>query len=215
MKNYRQLLTVALALLMVLHTAHKPSAAHEVTNEVRGQIVKVTDGDTVTLLNESNTRITIRLAGIDAPELRMQYGQAAQAYLRDLVLNKVVIAKTHKQDRFGRSVATLWVNSEDVNLAMIHAGMAWHYKKYQTDQPKHLTAIYDKSEKAARTEMRGLWRQQNPTPPWFWRKCRPQKDGEMNHANDMKYAVCKNLTSTKQTTDQYYATQVSPAFYLI
>jgi endonuclease YncB( thermonuclease family) len=201
MKNFSRLLAWALALVMVLLMAYKPSVAHDATHEVRGQIVKVTDGDTVTLLNESNIIITIRLAGIDAPELRMQYGQAAQAHLRDLVLNKVVIARTHKQDRFGRTVATLWVNSEDVNLAMIHAGMAWHYKKYQADQPKHLTAIYDKSEQAARTEMRGLWRQQNPTPPWFWRKCRPQKDGEMNHASDMKYSVCTNLTSTKQTTN--------------
>jgi endonuclease YncB( thermonuclease family) len=150
---------------MALHTAHKPSAAHEVTHEVRGQIVKVTDGDTVTLLNERDISITIRLAGIDAPELRMPYGQAAQAYLRDLVLNKVVIAKTRKKDRFGRIVATLWVNSE------------------------------------ARTATQGLWRQQNPTPPWFWRKCRQQKNGEMNHDNDMKYSVCTNLTSAKQTTD--------------
>jgi endonuclease YncB( thermonuclease family) len=201
MKNFSRLRAWALALVMVLLMAYKPSVARDATHKVRGQIVKVTDGDTVTLLNESNIIITIRLAGIDAPELRMQYGQAAQVYLRDLVLNKVVIARTHKQDRFGRTVATLWVNSEDVNLAMIHAGMAWHYKKYQADQPKHLTAIYDKSEQAARTEMRGLWRQQNPTPPWFWRKCRPQKDGEMNYANGMKYSVCKNLTSTKQTTD--------------
>jgi endonuclease YncB( thermonuclease family) len=201
MKKHRRLLAVALVLVMALHTAHKPSAAHEVTHEVRGQIVKVTDGDTVTLLNERDISITIRLAGIDAPELRMPYGQAAQAYLRDLVLNKVVIAKTRKKDRFGRIVATLWVNSEDVNLAMIHAGMAWHYKKYQTDQPKHLTAIYDKSEQEARTATQGLWRQQNPTPPWFWRKCRQQKNGEMNHDNDMKYSVCTNLTSAKQTTD--------------
>lgn len=197
MKNYRRLLAVALALVMALHTAHKPSAAHEVTHEVRGQIVKVTDGDTVTLLNERDIRITIRLAGIDAPELRMQYGQAAQAYLRDLVLNKVVIAKTHKKDRFGRIVATLWVNSEDVNLAMIHAGMAWHYKKYQTDQPKHLTAIYDKSEQAARTAMQGLWRQQNPTPPWLWRKCRAPMDGEIDHTNATQYSACSNLRHIK------------------
>jgi endonuclease YncB( thermonuclease family) len=215
MKNCLRLLAVALALVMVLLTAHKPSAAHEATHEVRGQIVKVTDGDTVTLLNESNISITIRLAGIDASELRMLYGQVAQAYLRDLVLNKVVIAKTHKQDRFGRTVATLWVNSEDINLAMIHAGMAWHYKKYQTDQPKQQTAIYDKSEQAARTEMRGLWQQQNPTPPWFWRKFRLQKDGQMNQVNDIKYSVYTNLTNTKQTRDEHHATLVSPAFYLI
>jgi micrococcal nuclease len=124
MNNYRRLLAVALALVMVLLTAYKPSAAHEATHEVRGRIVKLTDGDTVTLLVASNIRITIRLAGIDAPESRMPYGQAAQAHLRDLVLNKEVIATTHKRDRYGRTVATLWLNSKDVNLAMIQAGMA-------------------------------------------------------------------------------------------
>ena len=151
MKNYGRLLTVAFTLVTVLLTAYKPSSAHVTTDEVRGLIVKVTSVDAVTLLDSCNNRTFFRLDGIDSPESRMPYEQAGQAHLRDLVIDRVVIATIHKQDCNWRTVATLRLSSEDVNLAMINAGMAQHFKKYEAEQPKHLIAIYDKSEQVART----------------------------------------------------------------
>jgi endonuclease YncB( thermonuclease family) len=137
---------------MVLLTAYKPSKAHVTTHEVRGLIMKVTNIDTVTLPDSCNNRISFRLDGIDSPESRMPYGQARPAHLRDLAIKKVVIATIHKQDCNWRTVATLRLSSEDVNLAMINAGMAQHYKKYEAEQLKHLIAVYDKSEQVGRSE---------------------------------------------------------------
>ncbi|MGV0961070.1 MAG: thermonuclease family protein [Limnohabitans sp.] len=138
MNIYRRQLAAAITLTVTLLMAYAPSTARVPHKEVSGRIVRVTDGDTVTLLSSDNTRIKIRLAGIDAPESRMPYGHAAQVHLAELVLNKEVIAVTHKHDRYGRTVATLWVGTKDVNLTMVQDGLAWHgtTNSMRTSSPK-------------------------------------------------------------------------------
>lgn len=46
-----------------------------------GKVIAVHDGDTITLQNESGYK-KIRLAGIDAPELKQPYGAESRAALR-------------------------------------------------------------------------------------------------------------------------------------
>lgn len=183
MKIYRRLLAAAMTLVMTMLLACVTSAAQVPPKELHGRIVRVTDGDTVTLEGTDNTRIKIRLAGIDAPESRMPYGHTAQAYLAGLVLNNEVVAVTQKQDRYGRTVATLLLGTQDINLTMVQVGMAWHYKRYAHEQPRNQAANYAQSELVARTEGLGLWQQEKPIPPWLWRKYRmfPDKH-EKNHS---------------------------------
>jgi endonuclease YncB( thermonuclease family) len=183
MKNHRRPLAALMIWAMTLLMACAPSAAQVPQKEVFGRIVRVTDGDSVTLLSSDNTRITIRLAGIDAPESRMSYGHAAQAHLAGLLLNKEVVAVTHKQDRYRRTVATLLMGSKDINLIMVQAGMAWHYKRYAHEQPRNQAANYAEAELVARTESRGLWQHEKPMPPWLWRKYRMSPDKpDKNHS---------------------------------
>ena len=172
MKNYRQLGVAALTFVLLLTIAATPVAAEELTYEMRGRIVKVTDGDTVTLLANDNTKTKIRLAGIDAPESTMVYGRAASAHLATLVLGREVVAVVQKKDRYGRTIATVLRNSTDVNLAMIEAGMAWHYKKYARGQPFAQALAYAKAELAARASGLGLWQDTEAVPPWEWRNAR-------------------------------------------
>jgi endonuclease YncB( thermonuclease family) len=56
------------------------------------------------------------------------------------------------------------VDGVDTNLAMLEAGMAWHYKEY--DKNKRLA----EAENEARAARRGLWQESDPVPPWEWRK---------------------------------------------
>lgn len=172
MKNYRRPLAASMIWAMTLLMACAPSAAQVPQKEVFGRIVRVTDGDSVTLLSADNTRITIRLAGIDAPESRMPYGHAAQAHLAGLVLNKEVVAVTRKHDRYGRTVATLFIGTKDINLRMVQAGMAWHYKQFESVLDKSIARKYAQSEQTARFEQQGLWQQPNQQAPWDWRKNR-------------------------------------------
>lgn len=136
-----------------------------------GQIVGVTDGDTVTLLDRDDNQHKIRLAGIDAPEKRQAFGQQSKKSLSDLVFDKQVTVETDKKDRYGRDVGKILLpTGRDVNLEQVTRGFAWHYKTYQREQSSNDRLLYDFAEKEARAARRGLWRDVEPEAPWDFRK---------------------------------------------
>jgi len=108
--------------------------------------------------------------GIDAPEKNQAFGSKSKQSLSDLVYEKQVVVEYNKQDRYGRTVGKIIVNGLDANLEQVKAGMAWHYKKYQKEQPVDDRSEYARSEDVSRAEKRGLWIDPEPTPPWNWRK---------------------------------------------
>lgn len=137
---------------------------------LQGRVVGVSDGDTVTVLDDSNTQFKIRLMGIDAPEKKQAFGSRSKESLSALVFNKQVMVEYNKKDKYGRTVGKIIVDGVDANLEQIKAGMAWHYKKYEKEQSVDDRSIYAKAEDGARGEKRGLWFDSEPTPPWDWRK---------------------------------------------
>lgn len=171
MNKFKHLAQATLGLTLALLMAHTALAESATTPALQGQIVRVSDGDTVTLQSETGP-LKIRLAGIDAPESQMPHGQEAKAHLAAMVLGKEVQAIVHKKDRYGRTIATLMLNTKDVNLAMVQAGMAWHYKQYEREQTASAAAAYAQSETQARTQGVGLWQLEMPIPPWEWRHIR-------------------------------------------
>lgn len=156
-------------LLAILLTAY-PVVSIANTAILNGCIVRVVDGDTVKLLDDDLVIHTIRLAGIDAPESKMPYGKQATAFLTDLILGKEVVAVAYKQDRYGRTIGTIFLREKDINLAIIDAGLAWHYKKYASEQPRSEALAYAHSELIARQKKLALWSDKAPTAPWEWRK---------------------------------------------
>ncbi len=162
---------VSLSLAFVLGILPTAFADANTAPTLQGRIVQVSDGDTVTLQTETS-HIKIRLAGIDAPESKMPYGPEAQAHLAAMVLGQEVRAYVQKKDRYGRTIATVMLNTKDVNLAMVQAGMAWHYKQYEREQTARDAAAYAQTETQARSQGIGLWQVQLPIPPWEWRHTR-------------------------------------------
>jgi endonuclease YncB( thermonuclease family) len=104
---------------------------------VEGSVVGVSDGDTITVLDDAKTQHKIRFAGIDAPEKGQAFTERSTQSLSALVFQKRVEARCHKQDRYGREVCAVFVNLRDVGLEKIRQGMAWHYKEYQHEQATH------------------------------------------------------------------------------
>lgn len=143
---------------------------------LEGKVVAVTDGDTIKVLDADQVQHVIRLSGIDAPEKKMPFGQRSKENLSALVYGKFVGIEGDKKDRYGRLVGKVVVNGRDVNLAQIHAGMAWHYKQYQREQPAADRLVYAEAEINAAANKRGLWVDLNPVPPWDWRKERRRKN---------------------------------------
>lgn len=135
-----------------------------------GQVVGVTDGDTITVLDAGHTQYKIRLAGIDAPEKKQAFGQVSKKSLSDLVYEKVVSVEYSKQDRYGRIVGKVLVNGLDANLEQVKRGMAWFYKKYENEQPLQDRLDYFHAQDLAEMEKVGLWADNGPVAPWDFRK---------------------------------------------
>lgn len=94
-----------------------------------GRVVGVTDGDTVTVIDAAKTEYKIRVAGIDAPEKAMPWGQKSKQAMSDRVYGRDVRVDWSKRDRYGRIVGKVIVDGKDAGLALVGEGLAWHYKK--------------------------------------------------------------------------------------
>jgi len=129
-----------------------------------GKVVSVTDGDTIKVLKDGK-QVKIRLASIDCPEMSGQpYGRAAKKFTARLVAGKIVKIWPTDTDRYGRTVAFVFVGDKNLNKELLSAGLAWHYKKYSRD-PELVKLEFD-----ARSNRRGLWAEPEPVPPWDWRR---------------------------------------------
>ena len=140
-----------------------------------GKVIKITDGDTVHLLVEGNEKEKIRLAGIDAPERKQAFGKKSKQYLADLIGAKQVTVEFNKRDRYGRIVGKILYKRKDINLEMVKAGLAWHYKKYAHEQSEDDRLAYIVAENNAYKNKKGLWHDKEPTSPWEFRKERRKK----------------------------------------
>jgi endonuclease YncB( thermonuclease family) len=136
---------------------------------VTGLVVGVADGDTITVLDTDRQQHKIRLAGIDAPEKRQDFGNRSKQSLSDLAYRRQAIVETGKTDRYGRLIGKVLVMGQDVNLEQVRRGMAWHYKAYQREQVPADRQAYAAAEDTARVTRTGLWAIPNPTPPWEFR----------------------------------------------
>lgn len=135
-----------------------------------GRVVRIADGDTVTVLDATNTQHRIRLQGIDAPESHQAFGTQSKKSLSDMIFDKDVTVIYDKTDQYGRLVGKILLNGKDVNLEQVKAGMAWHYKEYEREQSPEDRELYARAEDEARSARRGLWVDANPTEPGEFRR---------------------------------------------
>jgi len=160
--------------------AAKPAASAEVQQRsvvvsnniqlvIEGKVINVHDGDTITVLDKDNKKTHIRLQGIDAPELKQEFGSVSQQNLSRLVLGKQVTIVWTKLDKYRRTVGTIMLDGRDVNIEQVKAGLAWHFKKYEDEQKPDDRITYAAAELDARAAKLGLWKDPNPTPPGDWR----------------------------------------------
>ena len=160
-----------ITLLLALLITHCLVQADTLT----GRVVRVTDGDTIVVLDSANVQHKIRLTGIDAPERKQAFGTKSKEHLSDSVAGKFVVVDYDKRDRYERILGKVLLSEQDMNLEQIKAGLAWHYKKYQKEQAPSDRELYSETEIEARKDKRGLWYDANPVPPWEYRKLKRKK----------------------------------------
>ena len=134
------------------------------------KVVKITDGDTIYVLDNSQTRHKIRLGGIDAPEKKQAFGKKSTKNLAGLISGVYVRVESDKKDHYGRVIGKVILDGVDINLQQIKMGYAWHYKHYQRDQTVADRLAYSEAEVAARLSRVGFWYDSKVIPPWVWRK---------------------------------------------
>lgn len=135
-------------------------------------VLTVHDGDTVRVQPAEGEAVSIRVYGVDCPELGQAYGAEARDMTAQLLKGqRVEIIPSQKRKSYKREVAVvLLADGSTLEDALVSAGMAWVDGRYckqrpDCDQWRQLQA----DAKAAR---RGLWADDSPIPPWTWRRMR-------------------------------------------
>lgn len=138
-----------------------------------GMVRAVYDGDTVLLTTREESRLKVRLYGIDAPETRkpdkpgQPFGDISKRTLMYKIMGRRVTAEIVDIDQYKRAVAVIRYEGRDINREMVAEGMAWAYRQYLQGAYE---SEYINSESRARSRRAGLWRESNPQPPWEFRK---------------------------------------------
>jgi len=143
---------------------------------ITGRVDNVIDGDTVTIVDKSGVQFKVRLAGIDAPESKQEYGLASKQSLADCAGGREAKVDSNKLDRYCRTVGKVMVGQVDCNLRQIKLGFPWHYKKYESEQEVEDRSVYANAEFEAQRDRRVLWQDINPVDPWDFRKLKKQKN---------------------------------------
>lgn len=178
--NLLKLLLISVVCLAVFAPA-SPALAKFPIGTFDGMVISVSDGNHLTFSN-NGTEINVRLYGIEAPvitKIRRSEPWLSKPGQRFAGRSFMALAKKvlHKQARLeiinfddhDRAVAIIFVEKRNINLEMVAEGWAWaspKSKKLPND------AEYLFAEEQARSKKLGLWLQDNPQPPWEFRKTR-------------------------------------------
>ena len=135
-----------------------------------GEVVSITDGDTITVLNsKAQKNVKIWLYGIDTPEKGQAFGKKAKQFTSKMVFGKVVEIHRMDTDRYGRTVALVSVDKQLLNKELVKAGLAWVYDRYCSEP---ICESWRNFQLRARMDKRGLWADPDRIPPWEYRRKR-------------------------------------------
>lgn len=103
-----------------------------------GRVIKVYDGDTITIAgrvkyNPNIYKFSVRLNGLDCPEMKTkdknekEIALKAKEFVSSLVLNKIITLKNVDLDKYGRLLAHVYINNTCVNTELINKNLAVKY----------------------------------------------------------------------------------------
>ncbi len=151
-------------------------------NIVSGQVVRIIDGDTFELLQDSK-KTRCRIAEIDAPEHDQPYGKQATDSLSKLLLNKSVVCLGLGRDLYLRQLVKVYqLDNQPFNLdsVLVSKGWVWSMKGWRRGS---YNPNADPNQVQAKLANRGLWQCHLPVLPSIWR--------HLNMTNKRKINSCK------------------------
>lgn len=168
----RRVLGAALALSMLASscTADWTATMAHADTETTATVLRVVDGDTIDVIDDTRGRIRVRLLGIDAPEATKTvgcWGPQATEFAKSTLLGAGVAIITEPtqdlHDRYGRTLSYVDLDKAggwDYSIEAARNGAA-HAYVYGTS-PVSRAAEIAAAEQEAKAAGRGLW-----GPPCF------------------------------------------------
>jgi micrococcal nuclease len=129
-------------------------------------VLRVTDGDTIDVRDDTRGRIRVRVLGIDSPEVHRPgysvgcWGPEAERFATETLAGQRITltqdATQDANDRYGRSLAYVnLADGRDFAVESVRAGMARAY--VYSDKPVSRYPDILAAENEARAALRGLW----------------------------------------------------------
>lgn len=182
--------------------SHAPSnQIDEIYLFVEGRVTTIIDGDTIKVEAKDGKLYLIRMQGIDAPELRQDYGEKSKKKLSDLIKGKDVTVIIRKKDSLGNFIGTVYFDGQDINLKQIETGSVWHYKHNGYEQRKEYQKFYERAEQTARAEKRGLWEDKNPIMPSNFRGDNQIKEDDKRESNEQSTEIISTNSDTNSNKE--------------
>ncbi len=155
-------------------------AAHAVIRTVTGTVTKISDGDSIQITTAEQTKLKVRLYGIDAPETDkinnhtgqvskpgQPHGKESRKALKDKIMGKKVKVEIIEFDKYRRSVCMVWLIDRNINLEMVREGHAEAFIEYL--KPPYRTQFL-KVEQQAKSDKKGIWALSDYERPRAFRK---------------------------------------------
>ena len=176
---------ILIAALTIFINAH---ASQNIIRTVTGTVTKVSDGDTIHITTPEQTKLKVRLYGIDAPETPkinrktghvhqpgQPYGEESWKALKDKIIGKQVKLEILDIDKYRRMVCMVWLDDRNINLEMVREGYAEAFIEYL--KPPY-RAEFLKAEQEARTVGKNVWSLPEHERPREFRKRLKERGGE-------------------------------------
>ena len=167
-------LTTLLFLTVTLAIAKDP------VRTFTGTVTKISDGDTIHITTPEQTKLKVRLYGIDAPETPkinrqtghvhqpgQPFGEESWKALKDKIMGKQVKLEILDIDKYRRMVGMVWLNERNINLEMVREGYAEAFVEYL--KPPNKTEFL-KAEQEARAGGKNIWSLPEHERPREYRK---------------------------------------------
>jgi micrococcal nuclease len=151
----------AVLIMLSLYVLEMPAVAQE---KIHAMVREVIDGNTILIESWDHEEYKILLHGIDSPEPGQEYATQSKKLLEQLLLKKPVTITIHGKDRYGNRLGEITIDgAPDPRHELVKAGLAWTTEKSTDPVLKAL-------KEDARQKNLGLWQEENPTPPWVFRR---------------------------------------------
>ena len=132
-------------------------------SDIHGVVTKVIDGNTIEVAS-GDEKYKVLLHGIDSPDPGQHYAEQAKKMLEKLLLQKHVTIVMHGKDRLGNRIGEIKIDgAPDPRKELVAEGLAWTSEKEPIQELESL-------KEQARINGKGLWGEENPTPPWIYRR---------------------------------------------